>query len=500
MIIDRRFILMIYSLIATLLKYGLEKKLILEEDKVFFQNKLIEFFHLDDYKEGEILDYSLEQLMDAFDDYGVQQGMIGDTTTERDNFDTRVISLLTDRPSHVIKEFYDRYQKDKKDATDWFYRFSIDSNYIRKYRCDRDLKWVTPTKYGDIDITVNLSKPEKDPKEIEKAKNMPKGAYPVCLLCKENEGYSGRMNHPARGNIRIIPLTLGGEDFFMQYSPYSYYNEHCILLNKVHKPMIIETLTVRKLLDFVDFLPHYFIGSNADLPIVGGSILAHEHFQGGSYTFAMEKAGPIYNFKVKGVDAAIINWPLSVIRLTGDDKEALLKAFDHVFNCWLKYSDPEVGVLAYSGETRHNTITPIARRKNGHYELDLALRNNRTDDAHPLGIFHPHDEYHHIKKENIGLIEVMGLAVLPRRLKDEMEELKAALLAKEDLSTHPALVKHIDWVNKDILPNYKLTKENIDEVINKEIGITFMHVLEDAGVFKTDEEGLEHFKKFCNSL
>ena len=491
---------MIYSLIATLLKYGIEKDLIKEEDKVFFQNKLIELFHLDDYKESEPLDYSLEQLMDAFDDYAVEKGMIGDTITERDNFDTRVISLLLDRPSNIIKEFYARYNRNRKDATDYFYQISIDSNYVRKYRCDRDLKWVTPTKYGDIDITINLSKPEKDPKEIEKAKNMPKGAYPVCLLCKENEGYSGRINHPARGNIRIIPLKLGNEDFFMQYSPYSYYNEHCILLNKVHKPMIIETLTIRKLLDFVDFLPHYFVGSNADLPIVGGSILAHEHFQGGSYTFAMNKAEPIYNFKVKGVDASIIKWPLSVIRLSGDNKEKLLQAFDEVFNKWLNYSDPEVGVLAYSGETRHNTITPIARKKDGLYELDLALRNNRTDEAHPLGIFHPHDEYHHIKKENIGLIEVMGLAVLPRRLKEEMEELKAALLKNEDIASHPNLVKHLDWVNKDIKAKYQISEDNIDEIINKEIGITFMHVLEDAGVFKLDDIGFEHFKKFCNTL
>nr|MCR4879490.1 UDP-glucose--hexose-1-phosphate uridylyltransferase [Bacilli bacterium] len=388
---------MIYDLIATLLDYGEKKNLIKKEDEVYFQNKLIELFHLDECKEGKVLDYSLEELMEAFDDYAYENKMIGETITERDNFDTKVISLLVDRPSNIIKQFYDLYNKDKKAATDYFYQISIDSNYIRKYRCDRDLKWVTPTKYGDIDITVNLSKPEKDPKEIEKAKNMPKGAYPVCLLCKENEGYAGRMNHPARGNIRLIPLTLGGEDFFMQYSPYSYYNEHCILLNKEHKPMIIENLTIRKLLDFVDFLPHYFIGSNADLPIVGGSILAHEHFQGGSYTFAMNKATSLYDFKINGVNASIINWPLSVIRLSGDDKEKLLEAFDTVFNAWLNYSDEEVGIRAYSGEVRHNTITPIARKKDGHYELDLALRNNRTDEAHPLGIFHPHDEYHHIK-------------------------------------------------------------------------------------------------------
>lgn len=491
---------MIYDLIATLLDYGEKKNLIKKEDEVYFQNKLIELFHLDECKEGKVLDYSLEELMEAFDDYAYENKMIGETITERDNFDTKVISLLVDRPSNIIKQFYDLYNKDKKAATDYFYQISIDSNYIRKYRCDRDLKWVTPTKYGDIDITVNLSKPEKDPKEIEKAKNMPKGAYPVCLLCKENEGYAGRMNHPARGNIRLIPLTLGGEDFFMQYSPYSYYNEHCILLNKEHKPMIIENLTIRKLLDFVDFLPHYFIGSNADLPIVGGSILAHEHFQGGSYTFAMNKATSLYDFKINGVNASIINWPLSVIRLSGDDKEKLLEAFDTVFNAWLNYSDEEVGIRAYSGDVRHNTITPIARKKDGHYELDLALRNNRTDEAHPLGIFHPHDEYHHIKKENIGLIEVMGLAVLPRRLKNEMEELKEALLNNEDIASHPNLVKHLDWVNNDIKANYTLTKKNIDEVINHEIGITFMHVLEDAGVFKVTEEGLAHFKKFVNSL
>ncbi len=317
---------MIYDLIATLLNYGMKKELIEEEDKIYFQNKLIELLGLDDYKEGNILDYSLEELMEAFDAYAVEKGMINDSTTEKDNFDTEVISLLLDRPSNIIKEFFHIYQEDPHKATDYFYTLSINSNYIRKYRVDRDLKWVTATPYGELDITVNLSKPEKDPKEIEKAKNMPKGAYPICLLCKENEGYKGRINHPARGNIRLIPLTLGHEEFYLQYSPYSYYNEHCIVLNKEHKPMVIETLTIRKLLDFVDFLPHYFIGSNADLPIVGGSILAHEHFQGGRYTFAMERAKSIYDFDVDGVKASIIKWPLSVIRLVSENKEELLKA------------------------------------------------------------------------------------------------------------------------------------------------------------------------------
>ena len=490
---------MIYDLIATLLDYGMKKGLIKEEDKIYFQNKLIELLGLDDYKEGNILNYSLEELMEAFDAYAIEKGMINDSTTEKDNFDTEVISLLLDRPSNIIKEFFRIYQENPKKATEYFYTLSIDSNYIRKYRVDRDLKWVTATPYGDLDITVNLSKPEKDPKEIEKAKNMPKGAYPICLLCKENEGYKGRINHPARGNIRLIPLTLGNEEFYLQYSPYSYYNEHCIVLNKEHKPMVIETLTIRKLLDFVDFLPHYFVGSNADLPIVGGSILAHEHFQGGRYTFAMERAKSIYDFEVDGVAASIIKWPLSVIRLTSNNKDELLKAFDKIFNAWLNYSDEEVGILAYTDGVRHNTITPIARKKNGKYELDLALRNNRTDEVHPLGIFHPHDEYHHIKKENIGLIEVMGLAVLPRRLKEEMEELKVCLLNNEDISTHQSLVKHLDWVN-EFSSRYSINKDNIDEIINKEIGIVFMHVLEDAGVFKLDEKGFEHFKKFVKSL
>ncbi len=489
----------IYDLIETLLKYGLDKELFPEEDKVYIANRLIAFLGLDEYKPGQVLDLSLEQLVEAFDDIAVSQNKINDTVTERDLYDTELMTILLDRPSHISEKFFSIYKDNKEKATEYFYQTNIDSNYVRKYRVDRDLKWKTETDYGLIDITINLSKPEKDPRDIARQKDMPKSNYPICLLCKENEGYKGRLNHPARGNIRLVPLELQGAPFFLQYSPYSYYNEHCIVLSAEHKPMVIDKATIAKLLDFVSFLPHYFVGSNADLPIVGGSILAHEHFQGGHYRFAMVDAKSIFDFEVPGFNAKahILKWPLSVIRINGVNKDELVRLADHILQKWIPYIDEEVDIIAYSGETRHNTITPIARiNDNGEYELDLVLRNNRTSDDYPLGIFHPHEEYHHIKKENIGLIEVMGLAVLPSRLKNELALLKRYIL---DGIEDEAIEKHYEWVN-ELKERYEFTPDNVEEILEKEIGLTFAKILENAGVYKQDEKGIEHFKKFATSL
>ncbi len=490
----------INDLITTLLHYGVNTRLIEEEDKVYIANRVIAYLGLDDYQEGQVLDLTLEQLVDAFDDYAVSKGFINNTITERDIYDTELMTILLDKPSQITKKFFELYKKDKVQATEYFYQLNIDSNYVRKYRIDRDKRWQADSKYGFIDITINLSKPEKDPKEIAKAKDMPKSNYPICLLCKENEGYKGRLNHPARGNIRLIPLKLQGNDFYLQYSPYSYYNEHCIVLSAEHHPMVINRDAIAKLLDFVEFLPHYFVGSNADLPIVGGSILAHEHFQGGHYRFAMVDALPIYNFKVKGyenVNCALLRWPLSVIRINGKNKNELADLAEHILQKWIPYSDEEVDIVAYTGETRHNTITPIARiNDRGDFELDLVLRNNRTTDEYPLGIFHPHAELHHIKKENIGLIEVMGLAVLPSRLKGEMEQMKDYLLKGIKVDS---IEKHLDWLNT-LKQKYSFGEENVEKILKKEIGARFVQVLEDAGVYKQTDEGLSHFKKFVEIL
>ena len=495
---------MIYDLIETLVNYGVNKDLIAREDIIYFKNRILEFLNLDTMHEGKVLDLSLEELMDKFDDWAVEEKIINDTITERDIFDTKLISILVDRPSNVIKMFKSLYLMDKKLATDYFYQFSIDTNYIRKYRVDRDLKWSMPSdKYGSVVITINLSKPEKDPKDIERQKNMPKSNYPICLLCKENEGYAGRLNHPARGNIRLIPLKLQNEDFFLQYSPYSYYNEHCIVLSSEHKPMVINENTIAKLLDFVDYLPHYFIGSNADLPIVGGSILAHEHFQGGNYRLPMTDAKTVYEFKIKNhddVNAKYLKWPLSVIRLESKNKESLIKAFSHIMSKWVNYSDEDAYIFAYTDGIRHNTITPIARiNDKGLFELDLVLRNNITSTKHPLGVFHPHQEYHHIKKENIGLIEVMGLAVLPSRLKVELEELGHYLIDKKDVSDNDMLKKHKEWADT-LLKKYTFTKDNYMKILQDEVAQIFLDLLEDCGVFKQTEEGFKHFLKFVDEL
>ena len=412
------------------------------------------------------------------------------------------MGLITPRPSNVIGKFNSLYEKSPKCATDFYYKLSQDSNYIRRYRIKNDLKWITKTEYGDIDITINLSKPEKDPKAIAAALKMKSASYPKCLLCKENEGYAGRVNHPARQNHRIIPMVLGGDDFYLQYSPYVYYNEHCIVFNSEHTPMKIDRSAFEKLLDFIELFPHYFIGSNADLPIVGGSILTHEHFQGGNYEFAMAKAPIETQVKFGGfedVEAGIVKWPMSVIRISSKSKERLVELADKILTAWRGYTDENSFIYAETDGEKHNTITPIARMRNGKFEFDLVLRNNITTDECPLGFYHPHPEYHHIKKENIGLIEVMGLAVLPSRLKNEMALLKDAMLQGKDISKIDAIASHKDWADM-IMNKYDITADNCEEILQKEIGIVFTSILEQCGVYSRDEKGKKDFIKFIESV
>lgn len=491
---------MVYSYIKGLVNYAVNKNLIEKDDEVYATNRVLALLKLDDYVDEIAEELELHELLKGITDYAVSKNLINDSITERDIFDTELMAIFTDRPSNIIKKYNAIYAKDKLLATNWYYDFSVATNYIRKDRIQKDVKWKTDTEYGKLDITINLSKPEKDPKAIAAMKNQKASSYPMCQLCKENEGYLGRLNHPARGNHRIIPLHMEGEDFYLQYSPYVYYNEHCIVFNKVHKPMIIDKPTMRKLLSFVDYLPHYFVGSNADLPIVGGSILAHEHFQGGHYHFAMEDAKSIYDFKVDGFpncSLSIVKWPLSVIRVHSNNKDEIANLAEHILNTWIDYSDEEVSIYAYTDGVRHNTITPIVRKKDGLYEMDLVLRNNLTTEEYPLGLFHPHQEYHHIKKENIGLIEVMGLAVLPARLKNEMAEVKEILLGRAKISE--ATEKHEAWI-KELQAKYQFNEENVDSIVKEEIGKTYAKILENAGVYKMTEEGINHFKKFTKAL
>ena len=413
------------------------------------------------------------------------------------------MNCITPRPSQLQNRFWFLYETSPKEATDFYYDFSQNTNYIRRDRIAKDLKWKVPSEYGDIDITINLSKPEKDPKLIAAAKNAPSSGYPKCLLCRENEGYAGNTNHPARQNHRIIPLRLGNSDWNMQYSPYVYYNEHCIVFNNRHTPMKIDTSTFVKLFDFVKMFPHYFIGSNADLPIVGGSILSHDHFQGGHYTFAMAKAKSVFSFEVpefNNVSCEVLKWPLSVIRLKSDSTEDIVRLASHILVKWRNYTDEDAFIFANTDGKPHNTITPIARFRDGMYELDLALRNNITTPEHPLGVYHPHEKLHHIKKENIGLIEVMGLAVLPSRLKNEMNLLAEYIIKGKDISGNEAIAKHADWANEILSTRHDITSENVMEVLETEIGKVFVKVLEDAGVYKCTPEGLESFKKFIGIL
>ena len=496
---------MIYSAVKKLVTYGLETGLVPQEEKIYTTNLILDVLKLDDYEDDGVnyekvdLESTLKELLD----YAVAEGLIEDGITDRDLFDTRLMNCLVPRPKTVIDTFAARYKESPEAATNYYYKLSQDTDYIRRYRVCKDLKWVTPTEYGDIDITINLSKPEKDPKAIAAAKLAKQAGYPKCLLCRENEGYAGRANHPARENHRIIPITINDCQWGLQYSPYVYYNEHCIVFNGQHTPMKVERNTFVKLFDFVKLFPHYFLGSNADLPIVGGSILSHDHFQGGHYEFAMAKAPIEKTFTVPGyedVEVGIVKWPLSVIRLRHTDEKRLIDLADHILKTWRAYTDEAAFIYAETDGEPHNTITPIARFKNGKYELDLALRNNITTEECPLGVYHPHAELHHIKKENIGLIEVMGLAVLPSRLKEEMEILEDYLVNGKDIRSNEKIEKHADWV-EEFAPKYDhIDASNVDEIVKKEIGIVFSKVLEHAGVFKRDEKGREAFDRFIATL
>ena len=446
----------------------------------------------------------LEDILSGMLDYAYEKGILKENgVVYRDLFDTKIMSLLMPRPGEVIKTFQDLYEKDPVEATDYYYKFSRDSDYIRRYRIAKDMKWIAETEYGDLDITINLSKPEKDPKAIAAARTAKQSGYPKCLLCRENEGYAGRVNHPARQNHRIIPVTIQGDTWGFQYSPYVYYNEHCIVFNGQHVPMKIDRNAFCKLFDFVKQFPHYFVGSNADLPIVGGSILSHDHFQGGNYEFAMAKAPVERSFTIKGfedLEAGIVRWPMSVIRLKGADTERIIDLADLILHHWRGYTDEAAFVYAETDGEPHNTITPIARRRGECFELDLVLRNNITTKEHPLGVYHPHAKLHHIKKENIGLIEVMGLAVLPARLKGEMEELKAAMLAGRNLREDELLKKHADWVEEFSDKYERIDESNIDDILHHEIGLVFMEVLTDSGVYKRNEEGQKAFDRFIASV
>ena len=505
----------IYTLIEQLIEYGKKNSLITEEDTMFVRNELMNLLQLKDWIEPENSNYDIpdypQEILDKICNYAIEKNIIENGTTDRDIFDTDIMGKLTPFPREVIKEFKENYAKDKKKATDVFYNFSQKTNYIRTERIAKNLYWKSPTEYGDLEITVNLSKPEKDPKEIERQKNMPQTNYPKCLLCYENVGFAGTLSHPARQNHRVLPLELQGEKWYFQYSPYVYYNEHTIVFCSEHREMKINRDTFSRTLDFVNQFPHYFIGSNADLPIVGGSILSHDHYQGGNHEFPMAKA-PIENKvvfeKYPNIEAGIVKWPMSVLRLTSLNKDELIELADSILKSWRAYSDEEVGIFAFTDKVPHNTITPIARRRGEKFELDLVFRNNRTDEANPLGIFHPHSEHHSIKKENIGLIEVMGLAVLPGRLKEEMKKIAEYL---KDSDYHNKIVndkdtsKHISWVenfyNKYVKDFTNLSAEKIVEnILNIEIGLTFSKVLEDAGVFKRDEKGKNAFLKFIKSI
>ncbi len=499
---------MISASIKKLVEYGLEKGLIQKEDEIYTINRLLEVMGEQEYRQEDAdngkKDCCLEDILKDLLDEAAKKGLLEhDSVVYRDLFDTKLMTCLTPRPSQVIEKFRSLYQESPQKASDWFYTFCQDTDYIRRYRIKKDIRWSVPSPYGEIDISINLAKPEKDPKAIAAAGRTVQTGYPKCQLCRENEGYSGRADHPARGNLRIIPLTIQGKWWGLQYSPYVYYNEHCIVFNGEHVPMKIERATFEKMFEFIRFLPHYFIGSNADLPIVGGSILSHDHYQGGRYTFAMEKAPIEQKITIPGyedVEAGIVKWPLSVIRIRHEDEKRLIDLADHILQCWRGYTDEEAFIYAETKEGPHNTITPIARQKDGVFELDLTLRNNITTEEYPLGYYHPHPQWHHIKKENIGLIEVMGLAILPARLKKEMELLKRFILEGKDIRSDEALAKHADWV-KEFTPRYgEFTEENLDGILKREIGNVFVKVLEDAGVYKCTPEGRKRFMKFINCL
>ena len=493
----------IETYIDSLISYAMNCGLAEPCDHTVLTNRLLDLLRMDDYTPSdEPQSEDLEEILAGILEYAVAKGLCDDGITARDIFDTRIMGAITPMPREVIGIFRYLYLEDPVAATDWYYKFSCDTDYIRRYRIAKDMRWKYPSEYGEMDITINLSKPEKDPKAIAAAKNAPQTAYPKCQLCVENEGYAGRMNHPARANHRIIPIEICGQDWRLQYSPYVYYNEHCIVFNSQHVPMKIDESAFEKLLDFVRVFPHYFVGSNADLPIVGGSILSHEHFQGGHYTFAMETAPIETEITFAGfedVKAGIVKWPMSVIRLDGEDPKRLSQLGGKILDAWRGYSDESVGVIAFSDGEPHNTITPIARRRGDLYELDLVLRCNITTEEHPLGVFHPHADKHNIKKENIGLIEVMGLAVLPSRLKGELAALAEAVVAGADIAADEVLGKHSQWV-EGLKAQYTFTTDNALDILMQETGKVFAAVLEDAGVYKNTAEGKAAFLKFVDAV
>ena len=485
-----------------LVNYAVERGLIAQEDKTYAFNRLMEQMNLDSVGAGEAVSASLNEILDALCDDACRRGLIENNIVSRDLFDTKLMGVLTPFPHEVRRKFSDLYAQSPESATAWYYQFSQDTNYIRCDRIKKDRKWTYDCEYGSLDITINLSKPEKDPRAIAAARNAPQTDYPKCQLCSENEGYAGRINHPARQNHRLIPVTIAGTQWYLQYSPNVYYNEHCIVLNSRHTPMKIDRACFCKLFDFVKQFPHYFVGSNADLPIVGGSILSHDHFQGGHYEFAMAKAPVEKQVEFSGfedVNAGIVRWPMSVLRLSCPDSERIIQLAENILFAWRAYSDPSVSIYAETEGIPHNTITPIARKRGENYELDLVLRNNLTTEEHPLGLFHPHAKLHHIKKENIGLIEVMGLAVLPSRLKAELAMLREAILSDADIRSDDTLAKHADWV-EELREKYCFTPENTEDILCREVGEVFRQVLEDAGVFKRDSQGQEAFLRFIGSV
>lgn len=497
---------MIFEAIKKLVTYGVETGLLEPQDKIYTTNQILDVLEMEEYEEpaGEYQGVELEPVLGEIMDYAYEKGVMKENSiVYRDLFDTRLMGCLTPRPSQVIEKFHSLYQDSPEKATDFYYQFSQATDYIRKYRIKKDMKWTVDTEYGQLDITINLSKPEKDPKAIAAAKTAKQRGYPKCLLCKENVGYAGRVNHPARQNHRVIPVAIHGQQWGFQYSPYVYYNEHCIVFNEEHTPMKIDKAAFEKLFDFVMQFPHYFVGSNADLPIVGGSILSHDHFQGGHYTFAMARAPIEKEFTIPGyeeAEAGIVKWPMSVIRIRHKETGPLVDLADHILSRWREYTDEEACIYACTDGEPHNTITPIARKSGDYYELDLVLRNNLTTTEHPMGLYHPHQELHHIKKENIGLIEVMGLAVLPARLKEEMELLSQYILDGRDISSDDRLEKHQEWVNQ-FLPKYShYDKDTLEDILKKEIGIVFAKVLEHSGVYKRTPEGKQAFERFLSVL
>ena len=490
-------------LIGELAEYGVKTGLIPESERNYAINLLLDIFHEDAYEANETKGEELEDILKGLLDIAVDKGLIEDSIVNRDLFDTRLMNAITPRPGEVIRKYQELFARSPKDATDWFYKFCGDSDYIRRYRAKKDVKWTVDTDFGVLDITINLAKPEKDPKAIAAAAKMAQSSYPKCQLCVENMGYAGRLNHPARQTLRIMPITINGSEWGFQYSPYGYYNEHCILLNGEHVPMAINEDCFKKMFDFISQYPHYMIGSNADLPIVGGSILSHDHYQGGNYEFAMAKAPIEKAFKFKGfedVEAGIVKWPMSVIRLRCADHKRLTQLSSKILAAWRAYTDEVAFVFAETDGVPHNTITPIARKKGDSFEIDLVLRNNITTDEHPMGVYHPHKQYHHIKKENIGLIEVMGLAILPSRLVSELEAVKNAILNNDDLRASELTASHADWV-EEFLPNHpEFNADNAMDIIKEETGKVFLHVLEDAGVYRCTPDGREAFMRFLESV